>query len=380
MQGSVRIAATLAILWLVLALAHHGWLRHHQDRLRETHLLKVATAVAAALDASPELPRTHAILQRLAATQAMEAFIVAPGPPGGRGEGPDNVRASARDSENGQDWSAVAGRVTQAWPAVDVVRVPLHRDPAAPQKTTGALLLAAPAAPPPPSLMPSAGIALAAVAASALALLLVGGRKPAPSAASSPGVAEIPAESESPVAVEPEPEPGRPMEPVPEPEVPVEPESEPEVPVEPEPEPVIHLEPEPEPVIPVEPESAAAIPAPPSSPPPGGAERRRHPRVACRLTVRYERLRGDRWVEGEAAVEAVNKAVGGLRLRLPQAIDVGTRLRLVVDLPDGPLRAAARVVWLRAETNDAGIEFDALSEKDCERLMTALDALEAAAD
>jgi len=129
-----------------------------------------ASLLAVILNHSPELPRTRAILELVKRETAdrpitIEAFIVAP--PG------ETVYEAARESERKRPWEEVQQRVATDWPRYLLATVPLHRDPAAPEKITGDLYVAGRWTGANPSLALAAGAIAAALTALLFAPLVV---------------------------------------------------------------------------------------------------------------------------------------------------------------------------------------------------------------
>jgi len=113
-------------------------------------------------------------------------------------------------------------------------------------------------------------------------------------------------------------------------------------------------------------------PAPGS--PPEVRERLRFNRFDCAITVRYELTLEGTSVRGEGTLDALNVSVGGLKIRARHKLSVGNQMTLQLPLPDGVIRAKAKVVWTRPKDNEAGIEFVSLTDEDCGRLLTALES------
>jgi len=103
------------------------------------------------------------------------------------------------------------------------------------------------------------------------------------------------------------------------------------------------------------------------------AERRRLPRYECNMRLNYEMVHNGCVVRGEGTLDALNLIVGGLKVHTEHRLEIGGQLRVQLPLTDGLLETEAKVVWVDHSENTAGIEFQALSDSECCRLLASLE-------
>jgi len=107
-------------------------------------------------------------------------------------------------------------------------------------------------------------------------------------------------------------------------------------------------------------------------------EKRKHPRYSVELPLDYSRIDGKGTLGGIVA----NASEGGLLVYLPEIMKVGDLLKIEIFFASGlelnSIKAVAKVVWYDLAAKESwgehryGLQFQAIEEKDYERLKTLL--------
>jgi uncharacterized protein (TIGR02266 family) len=99
-------------------------------------------------------------------------------------------------------------------------------------------------------------------------------------------------------------------------------------------------------------------------------ERRKHPRVAATIEIRFSAVQ-----EAAKALRAfsVNLSVGGLCLKTQKPYRVGSELQLLIDIEGESFEVVGVVAWARGGA--LGVRFTELSDGDKERLRRILAAM-----
>ncbi|RPJ10847.1 MAG: PilZ domain-containing protein [Deltaproteobacteria bacterium] len=107
-------------------------------------------------------------------------------------------------------------------------------------------------------------------------------------------------------------------------------------------------------------------------------EKRKHPRFSVELPLDYSRVDGKETYGGIVA----NASEGGLLVYLPEVINLGDSLRIEIFYASGlelnSIKAIAKVVWYDLAAKESwgehryGLQFQAIEEKDLERLKALL--------
>jgi uncharacterized protein (TIGR02266 family) len=94
-----------------------------------------------------------------------------------------------------------------------------------------------------------------------------------------------------------------------------------------------------------------------------GAERRRHPRLAAKMDIRFK---GAEDAARALRAYSINLSVGGLCLRTQKTYAVGEKVELHVRVEEEEFDLSAVVAWTRG--NVAGVRFVDVSGADAARL------------
>jgi c-di-GMP-binding flagellar brake protein YcgR len=107
-------------------------------------------------------------------------------------------------------------------------------------------------------------------------------------------------------------------------------------------------------------------------------ERRRHPRISVDLPIEYSRIDN---VPGPQNGRAVNASEGGLLVYLPELVQVGQMLQIMIYFSIPKIQRVdlvAEVVWIdipfgpKPPEYRAGLRFSEISQEDQERLANFL--------
>ncbi len=105
-------------------------------------------------------------------------------------------------------------------------------------------------------------------------------------------------------------------------------------------------------------------------------EKRKFPRLNLVVKVKYQVLKGYR---GDKGAQSKYISVGGIRLTVPEKVDVDDLLRLTLSLAseDSPITVIGKVIWVEVfsvdinsdyKAYDCGIEFVDISPQDQEHI------------
>ena len=103
----------------------------------------------------------------------------------------------------------------------------------------------------------------------------------------------------------------------------------------------------------------------------GSAEKRRFPRIATHIPVKYRKL-GDSEGVMRGSTTTKNLSEGGVRFKAPEFISRACRLILEMDMPmfTNPVKAISKVAWIRKTSSgndyEIGNQFLEISKSDRE--------------
>ena len=109
-------------------------------------------------------------------------------------------------------------------------------------------------------------------------------------------------------------------------------------------------------------------------------EKRRSPRVATHIPVKYRKLSDSEGVS-RASVVTKNLSEGGVRFRAPEFISMACRLLVELDMPmfTKPIKAISKVAWIRKASSEddyeIGNQFLEISKSDKELISEYVDSL-----